>query len=81
MNVHRLKPFHARLDVPPGPAQASGPVADLGQEGEHRDEVELLLNRKEVQGVPHYLLRWRGHSSAADEWLRAEALATELPGP
>ena len=35
------------------------------EEGEH--EVELLLNRKEVRGVTHYLVRWRGHMSAADE--------------
>ena len=53
---------------PPG----TGPVSDPGQEGEH--EVELLLNRKEVRGVTHYLVRWRGHSSAADEWLRADEL-------
>ncbi len=47
-------------------------MSNLGQEGEH--EVELLLNRKEVRGVTHYLVRWRGHSSAADEWLRATEL-------
>ena len=33
-----------------------------------------LLNRKEVWGVTRYLVRWRGHSSAADEWLRAAEL-------
>ena len=37
--------------------------------------MELLLNRKEIRGVLHYLVRWRGHTSADDEWLRAEALA------
>ena len=68
VNVDRLKPFHERVDAPPEP----GPVLDPGQEGEH--EVELLLNRKEVRGVTRYLVRWRGHSSAADEWLRAEEL-------
>ncbi len=46
---------------------------DPGQEGEH--EVELLLNRKEIRGVLHYLVRWRGHTSADDEWLLAEELA------
>ena len=37
--------------------------------------MELLLNRKEIRGVLHYHVRWRGHTSADDEWLRAEELA------
>jgi hypothetical protein len=69
VNVDRLKPFHARADDPPAP----GPVFDLGQEGEH--EVELLLNRKEIRWVLHYLVLWRSHTSADDEWLLAEELA------
>jgi hypothetical protein len=36
--------------------------------------VELLLNRRLVRGVLRYLVRWRGHPSADDEWLRAEEL-------
>jgi hypothetical protein len=37
--------------------------------------VELLLNRRLLRGVMRYLVRWRGHTSADDEWLRAEELA------
>jgi hypothetical protein len=48
-------------------------VSELGQEGEH--EVELLLNSKEILWVLHYLVRWRGHTSADNEWLRAADLA------
>jgi hypothetical protein len=36
--------------------------------------VELLLNRRRVRGVTRYLVRWRGHTSADDEWLRTEEL-------
>ena len=39
---------------PPAP----GPVSDPGQEGKH--EAELLLNRRLVRGIMHYLVRWRG---------------------
>jgi hypothetical protein len=34
----------------------------------------VLLNRKTTRGVTRYLVRWRGHTSADDEWLRAEEL-------
>jgi hypothetical protein len=36
--------------------------------------VELLLNRKTTRGVTRDPVRWRGHTSAADERLRAEEL-------
>jgi hypothetical protein len=68
VNVDRLKPFFERVGAAPAP----GPVSDGGQDGEH--EVELLLNRRLVRGVMRYLVRWRGHTSADDEWLRAEEL-------
>ena len=35
----------------------------------------MLLNRRLVHGVLRYLVRWRGHTSVDDEWLRAEELA------
>ena len=36
--------------------------------------MELLRNRRRVRAVTHYLVRWRGHKSADDEWLCEEAL-------
>jgi hypothetical protein len=68
VNVDCLKPFFERLGTAPAP----GPVFDAGQEGEH--EVELLFNRRLVRCVTHYLVLWRGHTSADDECLRAEDL-------
>ena len=69
VNVDRLKPFHERAGASPPP----GPVDDPGQEGEH--EVEQLLNRKTSSGgVTRYLVRFLGHTSADDEWIREEEL-------
>ncbi len=58
VKVDRLKPFFERAGTAPAP----GPVSDVG------------LNRRLVRGVTRYLVRWRGHTSADDEWLRAEEL-------
>ncbi len=33
--------------------------------------MELLLNHKTKRGVTRYLVRWRGHTSADDEWGRS----------
>ena len=37
--------------------------------------MELLLNRQTVRGTTRYLVLWRWHVSADDEWLRLEELA------
>ena len=66
VNVDRLKPFFERVGAPPAP----GPVSDPEQEGEH--EAKLLLNRRRVRGVARRRVRWRGDTSADDEWLREE---------
>jgi hypothetical protein len=67
VNVDQLKPFHARADDPP----TLGPMSDPGQEGKH--ELELLLDRTEMRWVLQYHVRWRGHTSADNEWLWADS--------
>ena len=49
VNVDLLKPFFERSDEQPPP----GPVSDAGQAGKH--EVDLLLNRRAVRGLPSTL--------------------------
>ena len=67
VTVDRLKPFHARIDSPPAP----GPVS-AGTRG--RKASTRLLNHKTTRGVTRYLVRWHGHTSADDGWLRTEQL-------
>ena len=68
VNFDRLKPYHPRAGRPAPP----GPVSDPGREGEH--VVEQLLNRKTLRGRTYYLVRWQGHTSAANSWEPAEHL-------
>ena len=75
VNVDRLKSSFVRAGSPSVP----GPVSDAGQDGEH--EVQLPLNRRPVRGVTRYLVQWRRHASADDEWLRLEELAHCPPCP
>jgi hypothetical protein len=49
-------------------------MSDQGQEGEHHDKLELLLNCKELHWVTHKLVQLCCHTSAADEWLPADTL-------
>ena len=66
VNVDRLKPFIERSGSagPRRPGRAPGFVSDL----------ELLPNRRWVRGVARFQARWRGRTSADDEWLREEEL-------
>ncbi len=68
--TNSLKPFFERTVLDP----ARGPVSDAGQEGDH--EAEQLLNRTEKRGVrvTRHLVLWRCHTSADNEWPRAEEL-------
>ncbi len=70
VNVERLKPYYART----GRRSSPGPVADPGQEGKY--EVEQILNRKTIRGRTHYLVQWKGQSSADDSWEPVEHLTT-----
>jgi hypothetical protein len=69
VHVDLLKPFYTPVDASPGP------VSDVGQGGGH--EVELLLNCRTRLGrgvYGRYLVLWRSHTSADDEWQGAEEL-------
>ena len=55
----------------PGPRRPGARFRPGAGGREHK--VELLLNRRRVRGVARYL-RWRGHTSGDDEWLREEEL-------
>lgn len=42
-------------------------------------EVESLLDRKEVEGVPRYRVRWKGYTPDDDTWEPLENLQAILP--
>ncbi len=69
MNVDRLKPFFERLGTAPAP----GLVLDAGRKVSTRWSCCSTAGWC-AAGVMRYLVRWRGHTSADDEWLRAEEL-------
>ena len=62
VNVGRLRPFFEGAGGEPAPGRC--PTWEtVGQEGEY--EVELLINRRLVRGVPRYpaWCVWRSHTS------------------
>ena len=58
--------------------QVSPSLGRLRLPGRQEHEVELLLNRRVVRCVTSYLMRWRGNSSADDEWLQLEEPAEKV---
>jgi hypothetical protein len=77
VNINRLtlKPFHELADALRGarPGFGPGPLRRAGTMWP--GQPELLLNRKEVRGVKHNMVRrWSGLTSTAGEWLRAVVL-------
>ena len=51
------------------PRLAINPIMEQNQR--NGLEQEQLLSRRRVCGVTRYLVRWRGHTSADDEWFTA----------
>ncbi len=67
MDVDLLKPFHALVDYPPAP--------DRCPTWGRRVSTRWSCCSKEIRWVLHYLVQWRGHTSADNKWLLAEELA------
>ena len=61
------------LDARRRPGRPSRPSSLAGT------KRSFFLNRRLARGVTRYQLRWRGHTTADDEWLRLEVLA-HCPG-
>ena len=64
--------FHASLlspyiSSPRSSQKLSTPLPDL-IDGNEEWEVERILQDKFIRGKQHFLVRWKGYSSAEDTW-------------
>ena len=69
-HIHNV--FHASLltpftSSPQSSQKLSSPLPDL-VDGNEEWEVERILQDKFIRGKQHFLVRWKGYSSAEDTW-------------
>ena len=81
MRIHDV--FHKDLLTPYAPDEIEGrtqpPPPPVVVDGDNEYEVDLIMDAKQIRGRLHYLVHWKGYSSAHDSWEPSEHIqnATE----